>query len=124
MGRLDVGIANLRSTRGNILLCLTRDPRHFPDCSGDPVARHLSFAASAAAVPARFADLPQGNYAFSVIHDENGNGRLDRRFGIPTEGVGFSRNPRLRLGAPTFASASFPVRDAPTVETVRVQYFL
>lgn len=36
-------------------------------------------------------ELPEGSYAVGVIHDRNGNGKLDRNFlGIPTEDYGFS----------------------------------
>jgi uncharacterized protein (DUF2141 family) len=33
-----------------------------------------------------------GDYAISVFHDENSNGKLDRNFmGMPKEGVGIKR---------------------------------
>lgn len=119
--RLDVAVTDLRSTRGNLLICLTRDPAHFPDCSGDPQARKLTVAAATHA--AHFADLAPGAYALSLIHDENGNGKLDTRLGIPREGVGFSRNPRLMFGAPSFAAVRIDIAGAAN-ETVRVKYFL
>ena len=35
-----------------------------------------------------FKDLPQGSYAVSVLHDENGNGKMDKNFvGMPKEGL-------------------------------------
>ena len=54
-----------------------------------------------------FADLPPGKYAVMVIHDENENGKLDSNFlGIPSEGYGFSQNPRVMRRA-TFQEALF-----------------
>ena len=120
---LDISIANLRSDRGLIQLCLTRDPAHFPDCEGDPTARRLTAPAHAAghiALPG----VPAGDYALSVIHDENANGRLDTRFGIPSEGVGFSRNPRLMFGPPSFAAARFALASGSADQKVTVKYFL
>ena len=63
----------------------------------------------AAAAPRRRASpaLPRGDYALAVIHDENGNARLDTIAGIPREGFGFSRNPPIRFGPPRFAAARF-----------------
>lgn len=119
--RLDISFAGMRSTRGNLLICLTRDAAHFPDCSSDPQARKLTIAATVHA--AHFLDLTPGTYALSLIHDENGNGRLDTRFGIPREGVGFSRNPRLLVGAPSFAAVRFDIAGI-TSETIRLKYFL
>ena len=122
MAQLDLTVAGLRSTRGELLVCVTERPDHFPDCTGDPAARHVTFPAARPAL--RFADLPSGEYAIALIHDENGNGRLDTRLGLPIEGVGFSRNPRLMFGPPKFAAARFAVTDQGIAETVRMKYFL
>ncbi len=121
-GRIDVEVAGLRSQKGNIILCLTRDPAHFPACDGDPAGRRIVVAARDAA--AHFPSLPSGDYALALIHDENGNGRLDKAMGVPREGVGFSRNPRLTFGPPRFSAASFPVGAQPVEERVRLKYFL
>lgn len=121
--RLDIGIEGLRSARGDVLICLTQDPKHFPDCSGDPARRALRIAASAAA-SAHIDGVVPGDYALSLIHDENGNGRLDTRLGIPREGVGFSRNPRLMFGPPKFSAVRFTVGGAKAATTVRLRYFL
>jgi uncharacterized protein (DUF2141 family) len=115
-------VAGLRSAKGTVQVCLTADPKHFPDCKGDPAARHLIVPAAAASL--RFNDVPPGDYAISLFHDENGNGKLDTRFGIPSEGVGFSRNPRLMFGPPSFSAAHFTVGAQPVGETVTMKYFL
>ena len=121
--RLDVDVAGLRSAKGNILICLTRDPRHFPDCSGDPAARTLTIAANNVAA-AHFIDVAGGDYALSLIHDENGNGKLDTRLGIPREGIGFSRNPKLMFGPPSFTSVRFAIGATAQREPVTIKYFL
>jgi uncharacterized protein (DUF2141 family) len=55
----------------------------------------------------RFENLPPGQYAVQVIHDENDNGKFDSNFlGIPSEGYGFSNNPRV-MRRPTFEEARF-----------------
>jgi uncharacterized protein (DUF2141 family) len=115
-------VENLRSAKGVVRICLTRDPAHFPDCEKDPGRRILS-APAAAASHLRFSALAPGSYAVALFHDENGNGRLDTFAGIPREGVGFSRNPRLLFGPPSFAATRFPVADEAD-EAVRLQYFL
>jgi len=120
--RLDVGIEGLRSDKGVVRVCLTRDPGHFPDCQSDPAARRATVPASDP--EPQFAGLPSGDYAVSLFHDENANGRLDRLAGIPTEGVGFSNNPRLLFGPPRFVQARFTLTNRPLDEKVRLQYFL
>lgn len=120
---LQVQVQGLRSLKGEVQVCLTTRPDHFPDCQGDPAAHRLTVAARDAAT-LRFDGLASGNYAIALIHDENGNARLDTRFGIPREGVGFSRNPTLMFGPPRFAAARFPVTNQPVGESVRMKYFL
>ncbi len=64
-----------------------------------------------------------GTYAVSLIHDENGNGKLDTALGMPREGFGFSRNPAISFGPPKFKSASFAVNGA-SAQTVKMKYML
>ena len=95
----------------------------FSKCESDPAARRLTVpVAQARAI--RFDGLPSGNYAIALIHDENSNNKLDTSFGIPREGFGFSRNPVIRFGPPSFASAQFAVSTGATDETIKVKYLL
>ena len=121
LGQLDLSVENLRSADGLLQVCVTREARPFPDCDGDPGARRLT---ESAARPGRmrFTALPSGAYAVAVIHDENGNGRLDTRFGLPTEGFGFSRNPQSMFGPPAFSRAEFAVGGTETGQTVKLRY--
>lgn len=119
---LDLTIADARNARGVLRLCLTANPRHFPDCSRDTSARTLSIPASQRS--ARFTGLPAGTYAVSLIHDENGNGRMDMALVMPREGFGFSRNPRIGMGPPRFASASFAIGSDAVHQDVRIRYML
>lgn len=119
---LSIDLEGLRSTKGKVLVCVTRTPDHFPDCSKDPDRFHFALNARPGTVD--LAALQPGTYAVSIVHDENGNGRLDTFAGIPREGVGFSRNPTLRFGAPSFRSVRFPVGEEPVEQAIRVKYFL
>ena len=59
-----------------------------------------------------FKDLPPGDYAVMVMHDENGNGKLDSNMiGMPVEGYGFSNNPNV-MRKPTFEEARFTLPQA------------
>lgn len=122
-GRLEVGIEQLRSTDGLIQVCLTREADAFPDCVGDPEAVRRTVRADNPA-GLRFANLPSGEYALALIHDENGNERLDRFVGIPNEGIGFSMNPRFTFGPPRFSAARFQVGGGRETQSVRMRYFL
>lgn len=114
-------VEGLRSERGQILACLTLNPRDFPDCRHDPAARKLVVPAHSAA-SIDFGPVAAGSYAIALLHDENGNGKADMTLMIPREGFGFSRNAPARFGPPSFASAAFAVDDAPVRQTIRMRY--
>lgn len=57
-------------------------------------------------------DLNAGNYAFSVIYDEDSNGELKTGFlGIPKEKVAVSNNARPRFGPPKYKDAVFTLSE-------------
>lgn len=119
---LEIQVQGLRNANGQVRLCLTRNPAHFPDCNGDPAAVRRSLPAGSAA-SIRLRGIPAGTYALSVIHDENGDGRLNRFMAIPREGFGFSRNPRIRMGPPRFDEVRFQLTGAAR-QTVQMRYLL
>jgi uncharacterized protein (DUF2141 family) len=121
-GAVELDVAGLRSAKGVVQVCLTRDPVNFPGCTDDAFAIRRK-------VPARttrmtFDGLPTGSYAAALIHDENANDRLDTLLGIPREGFGFSRNPAIAFGPPKFKAARFTVGSGETSERVQVKYLL
>ena len=118
---VELRIENLRNARGMLRICVVADPRRFPDCQDDEAAVTRSVAASTRSISLR---LAPGTYAVSLIHDENGNGKLDTLLGIPREGFAFSRNPAIRFGPPKYDEASFRVDGPGTAETLRVRYLL
>ena len=122
VSRLDVSLDKLRSTKGMVRVCLTADPTNFPACVDDADAVRLSIPAADRHFT--LPGLPPGDYAVAVIHDENGNGRLDTFAGIPREGYGFSRNAPVRFGPPRFAAARFPVGGVVTAERITIRYLL
>ncbi len=119
---LDVGIDKLRSSKGLVRICLTRDPDNFPDCVDD--AQAITRSIPADAPNTAFPGLSPGDYAIAVIHDENANAKLDTFAGIPKEGVGFSRNPKFTFGPPRFAAARFTLDGDAERQQVRMRYFL
>ena len=55
-----------------------------------------------------FKNLAPGDYAVSVVYDENANGKLDTGFlGIPKEKIGFSNNAKPRIGPAPYEKARF-----------------
>ena len=120
-GSLDAGITGFRSQKGQVMACLTTKPQNFPNCQDDPNARRMTVP-TAKANTLMFDNLPSGIYALALIHDENGNGKLDTMMGIPKEGFGFSKNPAIRFGPPSFKSAEVAITGGEHGETVKMKY--
>lgn len=119
---LEVDVSGLRNARGQIHVCITQDPGHFPDCRGDPHALTRTAAASVGSL--KFEGLTPGRYAITLFHDENGNQRLDTMLGIPREGFGFSNKVVVRFGAPRFNAVAIQVPAGFSREHIRLQYLL
>lgn len=119
---LEIQLVGLRNARGVVHACLTRKAQGFPDCENDPRAIRVTAPAGTAAV--RFAGFAPGRYAVTLFHDENENRKLDKMLGIPREGFGFSRNPRIRFGPPGFDEAGIDLPAGVTRHTIRVRYLL
>jgi uncharacterized protein (DUF2141 family) len=120
---LDVAITGKRSAKGNMLVCLTANPKAFPDCSKDPKALNAKVSAGSDTT-VHFDSVAPGSYAISMIHDENGNGKMDMRVFLPKEGFGFSRNPAITFGPPKFGAASFKVTAGANSQSVKIKYML
>ena len=121
-----IDVEGLRNRRGNLLVCITANPAAFPDCRRDPAATRARIGVDTltAGQPLRLDVRGGGEYAIAIIHDENGNDRLDTLFAMPREGFGFSRNPAIGFGPPRFSAAAFPVDAASTAQMVRIRYML
>ncbi|TKD53377.1 DUF2141 domain-containing protein [Sphingomonas baiyangensis] len=122
VSQLRIEVEQLRNARGTLRLCLTADPDNFPTCVDD--ARAISRNVPAGQHRVTYEGLPRGTYALAVIHDENSNQKLDTFAGIPREGFGFSRNPRIGFGPPRFTAARFALDAAQGAESVRMRYML
>jgi uncharacterized protein (DUF2141 family) len=70
----------------------------------------------------RIKDLPYGEYALMLYHDENGNNKMDKNFvGIPKEGYGFSNNAKPRLSAPGHERVKFEINGKQKTLQVQLQ---
>jgi uncharacterized protein (DUF2141 family) len=124
-GQVDVNltVSGLRNTKGQLMVCLTKNPKAFPDCSKDSNAIKKVVPAGQAA-NLTFTNIAPGTYAVAIVHDENNNNKMDLRLFIPREGFAFSRNPAILMGPPKFGSASFVVGSDDVSQSVKMKYML
>lgn len=68
-----------------------------------------------------FRNVPPGQWAVRLFHDENDNEVLDTNFlRNPREGYGFSNNVRGRFGPPPFEDRLFEVRGDTTISIMLI----
>ncbi len=120
---IHVKVLNIRNSTGTVDCALFDSPVGFPIEVLRSATNVMLIKVRNTQARCDFQDIPPGTYALAVIHDENGNGKLDTNWlGIPTEGYGFSNDARALLGAPSFSAASFPY-DGRTLDlTIGLRY--
>jgi len=119
--KLVVHVDGFRNDKGKLGVTLFNQPGGWPEKT-DKSFRHGPFPITGKTGVASF-DLPAGDYAVAVIHDENENKKLDRNFfNIPTEGFGFANNPKVTLSAPPYSAAIVHVACPVTETTVHLIY--
>ncbi len=118
---LSLNVSGLRNLKGNVLICVTANPKYFPNCSIDPNSLRARVAARNAA-RVEFDHVTPGTYAAALMHDENANDKLDMAIMVPKEGFGFSRNPAVVTGPPKFKSAAFAVTAGSNSQSVKMKY--
>lgn len=117
---LEVGVEGVRNNTGQVKLMLFDREEGFR--KEDKARLVLALPAADTTVSGRFAGLPAGRYAVIAYHDENGDGRLNLRFGMfPKEGYGLSNNPELS-GPPRFRDAAFSVGETGHRIVIRLAY--
>ena len=106
-GRLVVEVTGIRNNSGEIYLSLFSGPRGFPDDPGAAIVnRHKAIVDGYCRI--EIDNLPYGDYAVSLLHDENLDSRMNSNMlGIPKEGFGFSGNPKTKLGPPEYDDVRF-----------------
>lgn len=69
-----------------------------------------------------FNNLPKGKYAINILHDENKNGKIDKKFILPIEGIGFSNYTSIGFtNKPKFSKASFEL-DSDKEVNIKIIY--
>lgn len=119
-GTLTVRVTGARNNKGKIGVTLFQNAQGFPDDTSKAFRQQsVEIDSKTMSAQLTFKDLPQGTYAVSVLHDENGNGKMDKNFvGIPKEGYGASNNPKKKRRAPTFHESKFSLNS--TEQTIEI----
>ena len=102
---LQIDVTGIDQLQGSIRVCLMTENEDFlKECKFDQ-----SMAVVSAATQIIFADIPPGTYCISLFHDLDDDETLasEGLFGMPSEPFGFSNNPSMFFGPPSWKRCSF-----------------
>ena len=102
-----VVVPNVKQIKGTMMVCLVQQKAEYlKDCY-----KGESIKVENKETTAVFADVPEGDYAVTIFHDKNSDGKLNTNFiGIPKEPYGFSNNPMALFGPPSYEKCLFQVK--------------
>ena len=117
---LEIHVDNIKSKKGSIRFGLFTTET---DYLKNPVDKKV-VKSTGKDVTVIFENLQPGEYALSVIHDENENGELDSNaFGIPKEGFAFGNNALGSFGPPSFEKAKITIADQKVKQEIKLKYY-
>jgi uncharacterized protein (DUF2141 family) len=118
-----ISVINLHNEKGHVLVSLFKDGTGYPD-DANKAFRKIKLDITGKKASVLFTGLPSGNYAVSILHDENDDQKMNKNtFGIPKEGYGFSNNVVGAFGPPSWGRASFTHKPGVlTQKEIRARY--
>ncbi len=120
---LTVTVNNLRNENGLVQFALYNKNGSIPDENYSNYCKMLKGEIVNHSSKITFENIPKGKYAVNVLHDENRNGKIEKRFILPIEGIGFSNFETIGFTKrPNFLKASFDVNENKYVN-VKMIYF-
>lgn len=120
---LTVKVDGLRNSNGAVQFALYNEDGTIPDEEYQNYYKKQTGEIVNNASSIVFEDLPKGRYAVNVLHDENMDGKIDKGFIFPVEGIGFTNYESIGLAnRPNFLDASFEI-TANLEKVIKVIYF-
>jgi len=123
LGDITVVITDLRNAEGEVLISLYDKAEGFPK-DREAIIRSAAVAPDASGqVTIVFEDLPHGDYAIAVLHDEDTS--QDMTFGafhLPKEGYCFSNNVKVRFRPPKFKKTKFTLDGDDVTQMLQMRY--
>ena len=124
LSKLTIEVQGLRNTEGVLSIIIFNSPEGFPE-DVEKAFRWKRIEIRSETEHFHFENVPEGTYAFAILHDEDENGEMKKNFlGMPKEGFAFSNNYRPKVKNPAFEDAAFEVRGKTETLEIEMVYFL
>ncbi len=108
--KLTLNVTNIESVKGNLVVGVFNTHENF--LQDGSAIKTYTFKVDSTTKQIVISDLPKGDYAISMYHDENSDDECNRNFlGIPKEGYAFSNNVKPKFSAPSFDECKFTLSE-------------
>lgn len=115
--KLTINVQNIKSLKGEIIIGVFNADKDF--LKEGVAIKNYTIAIDEATETIVINDLPKGEYAVSLYHDENSDNECNRNFlGIPKEAYGFSNNVKPKFSAPSYKDCKFLLLDNKVMDIV------
>jgi uncharacterized protein (DUF2141 family) len=105
---LTVEVSDLRNSTGVVQFSIYNKDGTIPDEKFKNYFKQKKAKILDSKSKVTFYNLPKGTYAVNILHDENRNGKIDKGWILPIEGIGFSNFRSIGFSnRPSFKKASF-----------------
>lgn len=118
-GTLILTMTGFESEKGEVLVQLCDSKADY--AADDGGFRVVRLQAKDGKAGHRFEDIPYGEYALKIFHDENSNEELDIGWMGPEERYGFSNGVRGMMGPPDWEEAKFTFDEPEQTAQVEVK---
>jgi len=102
---LTIIVNNLDNSDGNLLVSMFTPEDDW--LKESDYAKKIELEGENESLEVTFEGIEPGTYAVSIIHDEDGNGKLNMGAFGPSEAYGFSNNAKGSFGPPDFEKCTF-----------------
>lgn len=119
---LKVSVSDLHNSKGVVQFALYNKDGSIPDEEYKNFYKLVKSEIENNSASAEFKNIPKGKYAVNILHDENKNGKIDKGWVLPIEGIGFSNFSTIGFSnRPNFEKASFDLKTDRAIK-VKVIY--
>ena len=120
---LTIKVKHLRTSKGVVQFALYNKEGSIPDEKYKRYYKKKIAPITKDSSIVIFSNLSEGKYAINILHDENENGKIDKGFLLPKEGIGFSNYQSIGMrNRPKFSKASFLLNSS-TTKVIKIIYF-
>lgn len=121
-GKIIVNVYGFKNNKGQarLLIFSSKEKDAFPKEKDKALGKYLAVIKDNK-VTFILDNLPYGDYAISVHHDEDNNGKVNTNFfGIPNEGLGSSNDAKGVFGPPSFDKAKITLNKSELYNNINI----